>query len=254
MIKFFRKIRQNLLMENKNGKYFKYAIGEIVLVVIGILVALQINNWNQTRLDRSFEVTMLSEIKSSLESDLNYYEDFKSRVERKSQGIQELLTMIASNKTFPDTVLLASYNKMTFGNLFDYNKGGYEGIKSVGLDKISNDSLRRELILIYEKDLPSIKSFYDLKEVFFGPNKDYILQLNNALWKRVQIQLPDKSYKIVSRPISNEMFLKQPELIDRIKIAQDNLSYIKFRMPHFENIIKRGIVLVSKELENQKSN
>ena len=47
MIKFFRKIRQNLLMENKTGKYFKYAIGEIVLVVIGILIALQINNWNE---------------------------------------------------------------------------------------------------------------------------------------------------------------------------------------------------------------
>jgi len=49
MIKFFRKIRQNLIMENKNSKYFKYAIGEIVLVVIGILIALQINNWNENR-------------------------------------------------------------------------------------------------------------------------------------------------------------------------------------------------------------
>ena len=49
MIKFFRKIRQNLLMENKTRKYFKYAIGEIVLVMIGILLALQINNWNEKR-------------------------------------------------------------------------------------------------------------------------------------------------------------------------------------------------------------
>jgi hypothetical protein len=49
MIKFFRHIRQNLLMENRTGKYLKYAIGEIVLVVIGILIALQINNWNEER-------------------------------------------------------------------------------------------------------------------------------------------------------------------------------------------------------------
>ena len=49
MIKFFRKIRQNLLSEGKTGKYFKYAIGEIVLVVIGILIALQINNANENR-------------------------------------------------------------------------------------------------------------------------------------------------------------------------------------------------------------
>jgi hypothetical protein len=55
MIKFFRKIRQNLLMENKTGKYFKYAIGEIVLVVIGILIALSINNWNENRKNRIAE-------------------------------------------------------------------------------------------------------------------------------------------------------------------------------------------------------
>ncbi len=49
MIKFFRRIRQNLIMENKTSKYFKYAIGEILLVVIGILIALQINNLNEAK-------------------------------------------------------------------------------------------------------------------------------------------------------------------------------------------------------------
>lgn len=49
MLKFFRKIRHRLLSENKYSKYFKYAIGEIILVVIGILIALQINNWNETK-------------------------------------------------------------------------------------------------------------------------------------------------------------------------------------------------------------
>lgn len=52
MIKFFRSIRKNLLNEGKTTKYFKYAIGEIILVVIGILIALQINNWNE---DRKYE-------------------------------------------------------------------------------------------------------------------------------------------------------------------------------------------------------
>ena len=49
MIKFFRKIRQRLLTENRLGKYLLYAIGEILLVVIGILIALSINNWNEER-------------------------------------------------------------------------------------------------------------------------------------------------------------------------------------------------------------
>ena len=58
-------------MENKTGKYFKYAIGEIVLVVIGILIALQINNWNQGRIEQNKEQTYLSNIKRDLENQLN---------------------------------------------------------------------------------------------------------------------------------------------------------------------------------------
>ena len=55
MIKFFRKIRFSLLSENKTSKYFKYAFGEIILVVIGILIALQINNWNENRKNKITE-------------------------------------------------------------------------------------------------------------------------------------------------------------------------------------------------------
>jgi hypothetical protein len=62
MIKFFRKIRQNLLSENKFSKYLIYAIGEIVLVVIGILIALQINNWNQERIQNLEEQTIIKNI------------------------------------------------------------------------------------------------------------------------------------------------------------------------------------------------
>ena len=66
MIKFFRKIRQNLLSEGKTGKYFKYALGEIILVVIGILIALQINNWNEQQKENLFERKILNEILSLL--------------------------------------------------------------------------------------------------------------------------------------------------------------------------------------------
>ena len=76
MIKFFRKIRQNLLMENlsaeqagKTSKYFKYAIGEIVLVVIGILIALQINNWNEGRKENKKEKATLLRFLNDLKAD-----------------------------------------------------------------------------------------------------------------------------------------------------------------------------------------
>ena len=66
MIKFFRKIRQNLLLKNQTGKYFKYAIGEIVLVVIGILIALQINTWNEERKDSIEEKAILENLLENL--------------------------------------------------------------------------------------------------------------------------------------------------------------------------------------------
>ena len=68
MINFFRKIRFDLMEKNKTGKYFKYAIGEIVLVVIGILIALSINNWNENRKNNDKETAILLNLKTEFET------------------------------------------------------------------------------------------------------------------------------------------------------------------------------------------
>ena len=70
MIKFFRKIRKDLMEKNKTGTYLKYAIGEIVLVVFGILIALQINNWNEMRKLQNTMKSVYSIIKTDLQSDI----------------------------------------------------------------------------------------------------------------------------------------------------------------------------------------
>lgn len=250
MTRIFGKIRSKLLSANRLSRYIAYAIGEIILVVIGILIAIQINNWNQEKLDRDFELTMLKDIKSSLESDLEYYEYSIASMSRREDAIQKLLSMISSGKTYPDSTLLEAYNAMTVGNIFLYNKGGYEALKSVGLDKISNDSLRKELILLYEVDYPEIQSFYNVVIDSAPRNKEYKLELHNKLWERVQIQMADNSYKIVSRPINASEFLQQKELIERIKIEQDNLNFTMIRMPQIEGIIKKTIELVNAEINN----
>src|SRR5690606_1689599 len=80
MFRFFRNIRQKLAAENKAMAYLRYAIGEIVLVVIGILIALQINNWNATRIEKSKELVYLKNIKRDLNEQIKsidaqiYYE------------------------------------------------------------------------------------------------------------------------------------------------------------------------------------
>ena len=70
MIKFFRKIRQRLLSESKFSKYLLYAIGEIILVVIGILIALQINNWNENKKLQKEEAKLLNALKKEIESNI----------------------------------------------------------------------------------------------------------------------------------------------------------------------------------------
>jgi hypothetical protein len=69
MIKFFRHIRKDLMEQNKTGKYLKYAVGEIVLVVIGILIALSINNWNEGRKSKKMATEVYTNLLTSLEQD-----------------------------------------------------------------------------------------------------------------------------------------------------------------------------------------
>lgn len=73
MIKFYRQIRKALLSNGKTGKYIKYAIGEIILVVIGILIALAINNWNQNRIAEDRAYGLMVQIKEDLQADLDYF-------------------------------------------------------------------------------------------------------------------------------------------------------------------------------------
>ena len=74
MLRFFRHFRQQLLTGNQVSKYLLYAIGEIFLVVIGILIALQVNNWNEKRLERRQEIEILKSVRKDL---ANTIEEFR---------------------------------------------------------------------------------------------------------------------------------------------------------------------------------
>ena len=78
MIKFFRKIRQKLLTENKFSKYLLYAIGEILLVVIGILIALSINNWNEKRKNNSLKESYIKNLIVDLAKDIENLEQLNN--------------------------------------------------------------------------------------------------------------------------------------------------------------------------------
>ena len=74
MIAFFRRLRRRIIGEGKTWAYLKYALGEIVLVVLGILIALQINNWNNQRLEAQRAITLYENLKAQVEDDLRNIE------------------------------------------------------------------------------------------------------------------------------------------------------------------------------------
>jgi len=108
MIKFFRKIRQNLLMENKTGKYFKYAIGEIVLVVIGILLALQINTWNNNQIAKKQLKETYEQIQTDLKADTTNIAQIVKLYDEKDKRIQNIIDRKIKS-SFYDTINSLNY-------------------------------------------------------------------------------------------------------------------------------------------------
>jgi len=91
MIKFFRKIRQKTLTENKFGKYLTYAIGEIILVVIGILIALQINNWNEFKKSQKKEALLIGQVISDAKADSLFFQTRISTLKKQDSVVNYVL-------------------------------------------------------------------------------------------------------------------------------------------------------------------
>ena len=96
MIKFFRQIRQKLLQENRFSKYLLYAIGEIILVVIGILIALQINNWNERRKTNENIKIYHQNLIENLQTDIELFQEIKETAKFRYYSAQYLLKMAGS--------------------------------------------------------------------------------------------------------------------------------------------------------------
>lgn len=146
MIGFFRRIRKKLANANQFIKYSRYAIGEIVLVVIGILIALQINTWNEEKKERVQEQKYLIEIKQNLESDIIQMANIRKRYQHISVTIDTLLLFIqnAKPKTTNYIELWASIIEITYVPSFLTQKNGYNNLISAGnINQITNQELLR---------------------------------------------------------------------------------------------------------------
>jgi hypothetical protein len=146
MIKFFRKIRQNLLLENKTGKYFKYAIGEIVLVMIGILLALQVSNWNQDRKDRISERELLDNIHRDFVQNKIQFDTVKAINYRNLATLNGRIALFPIERDSAKIEAFQSYPPVQGISYNPYSSSIKSVIYSNSLELIQDKELRKYLV------------------------------------------------------------------------------------------------------------
>ena len=131
-MKFFRTTRQTSLTENKFAKDLIYAIGEIILVVIGILIALQVNNFNENRQIEELEISLLKEMKDNLRSDI---EDIKINIGIHEKSIQSAKIILNSfeNKLLDSDTLNMYYGKVGMIPRYLMTENAYNSMKEDGM-------------------------------------------------------------------------------------------------------------------------
>jgi len=149
MIKFLRKTRYNLMEQNKTGKYLKYAIGEIVLVVIGILIALSINNWNEGKKSIQKGRDILTDIKENLDfNTIQFQEDIEI-----NKGIVKSIDIILENitvtKVYNDS-LDKHFRYVNWWASARWKSSGYEALVKHGVEIVQSKELQESIIDLYE--------------------------------------------------------------------------------------------------------
>ena len=187
MLKFFRKIRQQKLSENHFSKYLLYALGEIILVVIGILIALQINNWSEDRKEFAQELEVTAELYDELDRNLTYSKGAIKDVEERIQALKDLFALTAAEKP--------SISYEQFNDLFarsssyqEYTPISNKVRKILELEEFefSKSRVLYDELLGYSSSLQGIEEYYQYnKDTWKMVNQPFIVEeypLRNFYW------------------------------------------------------------------------
>ncbi|WCO02215.1 DUF6090 family protein [Psychroserpens ponticola] len=164
-------------MENKTGKYFKYAIGEIILVVIGILIALQINNWNEHKKQKEKERQVLTEIISDLDYTLfdldRVLNTRTNNLNRTINSIKTIIDVLETDNTYHDS-LAYHFRAVNAYDEIDFKTSGYQSLVSIGTDLIEDPQLRSEIGKFHTSSINDTKgSFQEVHLDFYSYMLDY---------------------------------------------------------------------------------
>ena len=232
MLRFFRTLRQRLLSENKFSKYLLYALGEIILVVIGILIALQVNTWNEERKIKMKERAYLQRFHKELELNLNEMDRLIQQSDDVLVKIDSLLAIHfaeippVSNKTF-NTLARGTVDYLVFQSA----EATIEDLIGSGELEIIEDAQIREAIATWESGLMNIryletdnkKAFNDLLEFFRSRSEIYKMMRNGPIFSE------DAQSQLLSEPV----FLNTLTY-HAIPLQMLNAEYQKKRMEYLE--------------------
>jgi hypothetical protein len=221
VIKIFRKIRQKRLKESKFNQYMLYAIGEIVLVVIGILFALQINNWNENRKKEATLNAIYKIIQSDLETD--------------SEAIDKLISLMMPSKpyyikTMEGTLIREDFKKLDkmgglmtgFLDITLQKRGINLLLANASFDENADNKLLRSVPLFYAKYKTEIG--IDLKDILSVWNSSYLMWINTCAW-----------YTDFSRGIYNDQYIEHA-LTSPIYRNQVTEFFFSFYVRYFHSL------------------
>ena len=200
MIKFFRQIRFKLMSENKTGRYFKYAIGEIILVVIGILIALQINNWNENRKNSTIEQETLLSLKSDLESALVQLDIKIEQNDRYRKNDSIALQLIQNKSKIPLDSLYALLLSHIYTPTFDPELGTLNEILSTGKMEIIKKEELRNHISSWNRYMDELDEV-DNRLIYLDDNVKTPLYLKSIPYRN--------SLKIIQNPSSSNAWINE---------------------------------------------
>ncbi|MFC3880064.1 DUF6090 family protein [Algoriphagus namhaensis] len=150
MIKFFRKIRQQLLAKNKVSSYVLYAVGEIVLVVIGILIALSINNWQQENQNKKLEKRYLEDLRVNLKRDSTILQGIYVEAINSSEAKNYITAHLRNRESNLDSLALSFGHQWNPYKIFSPSTSTIDEMKSNGdLKIIRDESIRKHIVDIY---------------------------------------------------------------------------------------------------------
>lgn len=251
MLSFFRKIRKKILADNKFSKYILYAIGEIVLIVLGILIALSINNWNESKKNRAQEIVLLNNLKQDLIRDTIDIKEgivlFNSfyREERK------LLNFLYHNDNEPETPI--DYNlALSTPTIALIHQSSFKNLQSNDPRLLTNNTLRKKITRHYDFFAEMVIALEDETDAYdtYSMKLPYFLKYFNAVNKPDILLNSEQNSDEYINPdiIRNDLQIKDLAGLrkdEEFKIVlSESLSFLQAKMQLFNNLMIHTLELI----------